>query len=232
MLKMRITYLSGMVKQLFLLAICVCLFQCGQPRKSARWLVIGDDLAVGSEGWVAELQAQRGGGTILNVSKAELTASFGLNRDRELNASEQVANYLRRAYAEMGGLNVVVVALGLNDCRDEFLGRDEERVNGYSNLFDRLEAFFDDRGQDRPQIIVTTPPPLPAQAAGSGFATSAECLAMLSNNLRQMVTERGYCLVDWQAIPPTLFPSERPAIGRLSPAGNRMIASKLLQDCN
>ncbi|MEL6805181.1 MAG: hypothetical protein AAFO91_15530, partial [Bacteroidota bacterium] len=119
-----------MVKQLFLLAICVCLFQCGQPRKSARWLVIGDDLAVGSEGWVAELQAQRGGGTILNVSKAELTASFGLNRDRELNASEQVANYLRRAYAEMGGLNVVVVALGLNDCRDEFLGRDEERVNG------------------------------------------------------------------------------------------------------
>ncbi|MEM8583504.1 MAG: hypothetical protein AAGF87_04500 [Bacteroidota bacterium] len=221
-----------MQKLAFLLFISICILQCGQPRKSARWLVIGDDLAVGPNGWVTELQAQRGGGTLLNVSREELTASFALNRDRELNASEQIADYLRRAYAEMGGLNVIVIALGLNDCRDEFVSRDEDRLTGYTNLFDRLEAFFADRGQDRPKVIVATPPPLPDQSAGSGFATSGECLAMLSNNLREMVTQRGYCLVDWQAIPPNLFPAERPSVGQLSPAGNRMVASRLLQTCN
>ncbi|MEM6398276.1 MAG: hypothetical protein AAF741_18135 [Bacteroidota bacterium] len=221
-----------MQKIVLLFGICLLMLQCGQPRKSARWLIVGDDLGVGANGWVTELKTQRGGGQMLNLSQNELTAAFNLNRDLNLNASEQIGDYLRRAYAEMGGLDVVVIALGLNDCRDEFYGRDEDRRNGFMTLFDRLEAFFDDRGQERPKIIVATPPPLPKQQPGSGFATTSECLASLTNQLRPVIISRGYCLADWQALPPNLFPAERPAIGQLSPAGNRMIASKVLQDCN
>lgn len=221
-----------MILRILLILSLFSFVSCGGPGKSQRWLVIGDELAFEGGGWVYQLQQERKGGDLLNVSRPELTGAFNLNRDRQLNASEQINNYLRRAYAEMGGLDVIIIALGLNDCRDEFIGRDQDRREGFAALLERIPTFFTERGQDMPKVVVATPARLPSpQGAGSGFERTPRCLDELAVEIRDLVLAQGFCLADWQQSPGEAIYTQRPSPGELTIEGNRMLVNQLLKDC-
>lgn len=220
-----------MLRALVLLGVFTA-WTCGSPQKGERWLLIGDDLAHDRGGWAYQLQQERRGGDLLNVSRPEMTAAFNLNRDRQLNAGEQINNFLRRAYAEMGGLDVVVIALGLNDCRDEFIGRNQERREGFETLLARITTFFAERGQDRPKIIVATPLPLsPEQQAGGGFERAARCIDELAVEIRDAVLAEGFCLTDWHQLPGPATLPHRTSPAELEVAGNQLVVAQLLADC-
>lgn len=183
------------ILSLFLLTAC-------SPALSKRnILVIGDSNGAG-KGWVYQFQELRGGGPLVNTSIGGNT--FGFNGMGELrrNTLENLTAYLRKGYAEMGSIDEILISLGTNDCKAEYGDRREEPAEHLATLLTRTKAFFEERGQNVPRIVLITPP-----AAGDNSAVIDEfqgvrtCLENLSEQIRTIAAAEGMCLVDFQQKP-------------------------------
>ncbi|MFT5016470.1 MAG: lysophospholipase L1-like esterase [Neolewinella sp.] len=188
------------MRPLILLSFFI-LTACSPSLSKRNILVIGDSNGAG-KGWVYQLQEVRGGGPLVNTSIGGNT--FGFNGMGELrrNTLENLTPYLRKGYAEMGSIDEILISLGTNDCKAEYADRRNEPAEHLATLLTRTRAFFSERGQDVPRIVLITP-----AAAGENAAVSDEfqgvkaCLKDLSDQIRAVAAAEGLCLVDFQQKP-------------------------------
>ncbi len=189
---------------MFRLLICclfIALFSCTTPLKKRNLLVIGDSNGAG-QGWVYELQKLRAGGPMVNTSLSGNTLGFTYEAGGlSTNTLENLNVYLRKGYADMGSIDEVLIALGTNDCKVEFADRHTEIATNLTEVVDRTLAFFSERGQDPPRIVLLTPPPLNDQDVVAQFQGATACVEGVAAEVRTLAASRGYCVVDLHAKP-------------------------------
>lgn len=219
-------------RSLFLFLIFATLLTACKPSASKRSiLVIGDSNAVG-EGWVYAFQELRGGGPLVNTAIGGNTVGFDGQNTIRRNTLEQLTSYLRRGYAEMGAIDEIIIGLGTNDCKAEYADRRAEGRANLDKLLERTKAFFSERGQPLPRIVLLTPPPAGADAVVSDeFRGVKACLADLSDHIRAVAAREDLCLVDLQRQPgDAILNDSRDGI-HFGAEGYRAIAGAVLGGC-
>ena len=186
--------------RLLLLLPLFLLTTCTQPLAKKRLLVIGDSNGE-KQGWVYELQNLRGGGPLVNTALSGNTVGFNYGGNRTMNTLENLTTYLRKGYAEMGGIDEVLIGLGTNDCKVDFADRRADIEKNLNLLLDRSVAFFEERGQEVPNFVLLTPPPLDDTNVVAEFADATACVAAVAATVKKIGAERGYCVVDLQSDP-------------------------------
>lgn len=188
-----------MYRFLFAFLFLSLLVSCTTGFQKRNILVFGDSNGE-REGWVFHLQKIRGGGPLVNTSLSGNTYGFNYDGQRDRNTLENLTTYLRKGYAEMGGIDEVLIALGTNDCKARFRDNHDEIARNMMALIDRTRAFFTDRGQDVPRFVLLTPPPMD-DGRLEEFAGGESCIAALSAAIRTYAAEQNICLVDLQREP-------------------------------
>lgn len=192
-------------------------------------LVIGDSNGE-RQGWVYHLQQIRNGGPLVNTSLSGNTIGFNYDGGRDRNTLENLTSYLRRGYAEMGGIDEILIALGTNDCKARFADDHDQIATNLTTLLSRTRAFFTKRGQDVPRIVLMTPPPMDDTKLAE-FAGGEACLEALSAAIRTTAAAEGFCLVDLQRKPgPELLEFSRDGI-HFDAAGYQRWAKAIVADC-
>lgn len=217
--------------RLFVLLSLFTLIACSPALNKRNILVIGDSNGAG-KGWVYQFQELRGGGPLVNTSIGGNT--FGFNGMGELrrNTLENLSAYLRKGYAEMGSIDEILISLGTNDCKAEYAERRAEPAQHLTTLLTRTRAFFSERGQKVPRIVLITPP-----AAGANDAVSDEfqdvkaCLKDLADQIRATAAAEGLCLVDFQQKPgDQLLTYSRDGI-HFNEQGYKLLAEAVVERC-
>jgi lysophospholipase L1-like esterase len=205
---------------------------CAVPLRKKNLLVIGDSNGAVPEGWVFQLQQIRNGGPLVNTSRSGNTIGFTDNGNRERNTLENLTPYLRRGYAEMGGIDEILIGLGTNDCKLKFTDRHSEIITNLDTLLSRTATFFASRGQEMPRIVLITPPPVAGNdAVSEEFRGAGGCTAEYSAELRRLAANRGYCLVDWREQPgDRILTLSRDGI-HFSEEGYRILAREVVDQC-
>ena len=215
-----------------LLLVASLLMTCTVPLKKRNLLVIGDSNGEAREGWVGQLQDIRGGGPLVNTSLGGNTIGFTDDGDMGRNTLENLTPYLRRGYAELGGIDEILIALGTNDCKQKFADRHDEIITNLETLLSRTRAFFTERGQEMPRIVLLTPPPAGAnEVVSEEFQGVKQCTADFSADLRALAAREGYCLVDLQTKPgDKVLTYSRDGI-HFDAEGYRLLARAVVNSC-
>lgn len=214
-----------------LLLLLLLLNTCSSPLNKKNILVIGDSNGA-NQGWVYQLQELRGGGALVNTSIGGNTIGFNGMNDLRRNTLENLTPYLRKGYAEMGSIDEILIALGTNDCKAEYANQRNAPAIHLNTLIERTRAFFEERGQDVPRIVLMTPP-----AAGTNdqvnkqFQGVKECLVTLSADIRAIARREGFCYVDWQEQPGDDVLQYSDDGIHFSAEGYRMLAEAVLTAC-
>lgn len=217
--------------RLLVLLSLFLLTACSPALNKRNILVIGDSNGAG-KGWVYQFQELRGGGPLVNTSIGGNT--FGFNGMGELrrNTLENLTPYLRKGYAEMGSIDEILISLGTNDCKAQYTDRRSEPAEHLATLLQRTKAFFNERGQNVPRIVLITPP-----AAGDNAAVSDEfqgvksCLENLSDQIRAVATAEGLCLVDFQQDPGDQLLTFSSDGIHFNEQGYKLLAEKVVAGC-
>lgn len=188
-----------MYRFLFLLLIVFTLSTCTTGFKQRNLLVIGDSNGE-REGWVYQLQQIRGGGPLVNTSLSGNTIGFNYDGNRSMNTLDNLTRYLRKGYAEMGGIDEVLICLGTNDCKARFAGDHEKISANLVELLRESREFFTERGQELPRFVLLTPPAMDESKIDE-FAGGENCIADLTTAIREVAAAEGLCLVDLQQRP-------------------------------
>jgi hypothetical protein len=180
-----------------LISLIFLLVGCTPGVSKLHILVIGDDYAADKSGWVYYFQQLRSGGPIVNLAVKGSTIGFPSPKRPELNTLNNLVPYLRKGFAEMGAIDEVIIQLGTNDCRTNYQALNVERDVNLREVIDGIAAFFVERGQEVPRILLVSPPPLADNdQQGDAFENSGSCIAELSNSLRRLADREGLCYVD------------------------------------
>lgn len=188
--------------RLFALALLVSfsiLCACTTGFRQRNLLVIGDSNGERA-GWVYQLQQIRGGGPLVNTSVGGNTVGFNYDGNRALNTLENLTSYLRKGYAEMGGIDEILICLGTNDCKARFSDQHGQIGGNLTRLLTDARAFFTERGQQPPRFVLLTPPPMDDTKVDE-FAGGEACIAELTRTIRAFAADEDICLVDLQQNP-------------------------------
>lgn len=188
-----------MYRFLFLLLTVFTLSACTTGFKQRNLLVIGDSNGE-REGWVYQLQQIRGGGPLVNTSLSGNTIGFNYDGNRSMNTLDNLTRYLRKGYAEMGGIDEILICLGTNDCKARFADDHEKISDNLMELLRESREFFTERGQELPRFVLLTPPAMDESRIDE-FAGGEACIADLSAAVRKVAAAEGLCLVDLQQQP-------------------------------
>lgn len=191
--------MASLLRTITLAAALFLLTACSAKLSEKNLLVIGDSNGE-RQGWVYQLQQIRGGGPLVNTSLSGNTVGFDYEGDRSKNTLENLSTYLRKGYAEMGGIDEILICLGTNDCKARFADKHDEVEENLSTLIERSKAFFTDRGQAVPRFVILTPPAMDDTKIEE-FAGGEECIAALSASIRSYAAAEGICVVDLQDNP-------------------------------
>lgn len=222
-----------MIYRAFLLIACaVLLVTCTQPLRKRSILVIGDSNGAAEQGWVAQLQAIRGGGPLENTSLSGNTIGFTDRGDVNRNTLENLTPYLRKGYASMGQIDEIIIGLGTNDCKQQFSDRHAEIATNLETLLTRTKAFFAERGQDLPRIVLLTPPPIATDdKLNQEFQGAKACAASLSEEIRAIAAREGYCLTDLQLKPGDEVLTHSGDGIHFDATGYKMLARAVISSC-
>ncbi len=219
------------MRLLSLLLLLFFLTSCSTPLAKKHLLVIGDSNGA-NQGWVYQLQELRGGGPLVNTSLGGNTIGYDGMGELRRNTLENLTSYLRKGYAEMGQIDEILICLGTNDCKAEYSERRAEAYEHLTTLLTRTRAFFEDRGQEVPRIVLLTPP-----AAGDNSQVSEEfqgvsaCLTDLSERIRAAAAAEGICLVDLQQNPgKKVLQYSKDGI-HFNAEGYRLLAKAVVEGC-
>ena len=215
-----------------LFATVAMLLGCTQPLKKRSILVIGDSNGAAREGWVMQLQNIRGGGPLVNTSLSGNTFGFTDGGDMGRNTLENLSPYLRRGYAEMGQIDEIIIGLGTNDCKDKFSDRQSEIATNLELVLTRTAAFFSERGQDVPRIVLLTPPAIAGDTELSEeFQGAKSCAAALGEDIRRIATREGFCVADLQLKPGDAVLTHSEDGIHFDAEGYRMLAQAIVRQC-
>lgn len=207
------------------------LFCCSTPLSKRSVLVIGDSLGAG-QGWVYHLQEIRGGGPLVNTAIGGNTYGFNGMGEMRRNTLENLTSYLRKGFAEMGQIDEILVALGTNDCKAEYAERRAETREHLETLLTKTRAFFEERGQDVPRIVLITPP-----VAGENTVVSEEfqgvaaCTKELAAHIKTVGAREGLCVVDLQNKPGALVLEYSKDGIHFNATGYSLLAEAILEAC-
>ena len=205
---------------------------CTVPFKRRNLLVIGDSNAAAGRGWVYQLQQTRSQGPLVNTALSGNTFGFIDDGNFDRSTLENLTSYLRRGFAEMGGVDEIIIGLGTNDCKDKFSDREAEIGDNLVTLIDRTQRFFEERGQDLPRIILLTPPPVADDGKVSEeFQGARACTERVSERIREIAAERGFCLVDWQERPGDEVLEQSQDGIHFNEQGYRLLARQIVRSC-
>lgn len=221
-----------MIRLLRLLScvLLIGLFSCATAVSKRQLFVLGDSNGA-REGWVYHLQEARGGGPLVNTSLSGNTIGFNYAGDLSKNTLENLTSYLRKGYAEMGAIDDILISLGTNDCKGEFADRHEEIEGKLNTLLDNINAFFNDRGQKIPRIVLVTPPPLDGAKSNENFSKATPCVEAVAASYRKVAAARGYCLVDTHASPGQKALEYSKDGVHFGPDGYALFAEAILASC-
>lgn len=228
-----IPFMMKTILTLSLVVAFLLLAGCRTPLARRNILVIGDSNGAAGNGWVYQLQQLRNQGPMVNTAISGNTLGFTDNGNRDRNTLENLTSYLRRGYAEMGGIDEIIIGLGTNDCKEKFSDREAEIVTNLQTLLQRTRQFFTERGQEFPRIVLLTPPPAATDEnlADPNFRGTRECTARFSDRLREIAATEGYCLVDWQERPgDEVLQHSKDGI-HFNPTGYQMLARQIVRSC-
>ncbi len=195
----KLLFMSLTLRTLSLLLLVFFVTACSTKLSERNLLVIGDSNGE-REGWVYQLQSIRGGGPLVNTSLSGNTIGFNYDGDRSKNTLENLNSYLRKGYAEMGGIDEILICLGTNDCKARFADEHKNIKEHLANLVDRAASFFADRGQAVPRFVIITPPAMDDTVLEE-FAGGESCITTLTENIRSYAAASGICVVDLQKQP-------------------------------
>lgn len=217
---------------LLLFSLLLMLSTCQLPLAKRNILVIGDSNGEDKKGWVFQFQQLRKGGPVVNTAIGGNTIGFdGMGR-LELNTIQQLTTYLRRGYAEMGGIDEIIIGLGTNDCKQQYRGLNAERHVNYRRLLEETIGFFQQRGQDVPRIVLLSPPPAGEdKLLSEEFQGAADCVAEMADFLQILAEEKGYCYVNLLKKPGAILLEHSPDGIHFDPTGHELIARQLLKKC-
>lgn len=213
------------------LGLLLSLLSCTPSLSKKHLLVIGDSNGAG-KGWVYALQETRGGGPLVNTALGGNTVGFNWQNKLEYNSLENLTSYLRKGYAEMGKIDEVLISLGTNDCKVEFADRHPEIILNTATLVTRTRAFFTERGQKVPRIVLISPPPAGQDTAVSDeFQGVSACVYQLTDQLRELATKEGLCFVDLQQNPGAQALAFSDDGIHFSSGGYELMAGAILKEC-
>lgn len=178
----------------FLGFLLIGLTACTARLSERKLLIIGDSNGA-REGWVYQLQRIRKGGPLTNTARSGNTIGFTDQGDRSRNTLENLTAYLRTGYAEMGGIDEILICLGTNDCKPRFAEQHDRILENLTELLQRSRVFFASRGQEVPRFVLITPPPADDSRLPQ-FAGAEGCLQTFTTDLRELAAAEGICLVD------------------------------------
>ncbi len=217
---------------LLLLSLLLGLSSCQTPLAKRNILIIGDSNGEDAKGWVFQFQQLRKGGPVVNTAVGGNTIGFDGMGSARLNTIQQLTSYLRRGYAEMGGIDEIIIGLGTNDCKQQYRGLDAERHVNYRRLLKEITDFFEERGQDIPRIVLLSPPPAGEDGVLSEeFQGAAACVAELTIFLQELAESAGYCYVNLLEKPGSKLLEHSPDGIHFQASGHELIARQLLKKC-
>lgn len=184
------------MKMITLLIISLAFIGCNPPLSKRNLLIIGDDHAAGNAGWVFHFQQLRKSGPYVNTAVIGATTAFPSPSEPTLNTLDQLIPYLRKGFAEMGAIDEVIIQLGTNDCQTQYQSSDVERSVKFRELIDQVQAFFGERGQPEPRIVLISPPLMANEVANEAFKNANPCLKAIATDLALLAQKRGFCYLD------------------------------------
>lgn len=120
-------------------------------------LAIGDSNGAMEGGWVDQLKAIRFQDKIINTAISGNTVGFVNNGQAKLNTLSNIEKYLHENDPEKNRLDKIVILLGTNDSKAEFSDRQDEVMDNYRQLLEKIKKHY--TLSSKPEIILVSPPP-------------------------------------------------------------------------
>ncbi|MEZ6191832.1 MAG: GDSL-type esterase/lipase family protein [Phycisphaerales bacterium] len=158
---------------------------------------MGDSNAAAEDGWVTQAQRLEPGWLFINRSVPGNTLGFDNLDNPRLNTLRNLDEYLARPDTPAGRpVDVVLIALGTNDCKAVFKVRGDEVRENLRTMIRRIRAF--DFNQDTPpRIAVFGPPPVsPDERVAEKYHGAAERVRALAADFNHIATETGCLYLD------------------------------------
>ena len=165
--------------------------------KPLHVLAIGDSNGDLPGGWVHRLNNEVPWIKLINAAKAGRTIGFDNNNDTTLNERRLLEKHLQEANTRLGKkIDWVIIALGTNDAKDIFGGKEEEVVANFTWMMDRVIAFGKAQSHNY-RVLAILPPPVEGEADATGkYKDANKRLAYFNQAFKKVLTERKIAMLD------------------------------------
>ena len=120
-------------------------------------VVIGDSNGASHIGWVVKLDSMLTSDNIINYSIGGNTIGFDNNGKEKLNALKNIRKNLSDANDKVDQIDLVIVALGTNDCKAVFDSLLDTVPVNMERLIDEIQN-FQYKNNIKPNILIVSPP--------------------------------------------------------------------------
>lgn len=163
--------------------------------KTLRIVGIGDSNGANENGWISQLRQSLPWASVLNFCKPGRTIGFDNNGDTTLNALKLIKEQLKTAAENFDNkIDWMVLALGTNDAKNIFNGREEEVIQNFTRMTSEL-IDFKNRIQPGCRLLFVLPPPVSTAANMEGKYAGAEQRLMLFNKKFREIGEKAGAVV-------------------------------------
>lgn len=168
-----------------------------EVNKPLHVLAIGDSNGDLPGGWVRRLEKEVPWIKLVNAAKGGRTIGFDNNKDTSLNEMRLLEQHLQKAKTNLNGeVDWVIVALGTNDAKADFAGREGEVIANYEWLLDRLISFKKEQKLNF-RVLAILPPPVEGKADVEGkYLGANKRLAFFNQAFKSLANGRGITVLD------------------------------------
>ncbi|PWK16621.1 lysophospholipase L1-like esterase [Arcicella aurantiaca] len=196
-------------------------------------LTLGDSNGFNKDGWVEQLKKILPNALITNISKSGRTIGFDNNGKKELNALANIDMFLDEASEKISKkhYDFIVVCIGTNDTKSEYANRQQEVIDNFKQLFQKLKAHSLYKNH-KPRIIYMTPPPIRTQQIEAKYQGGNDRIAQLIPSFSKLASSMGVEVVDiYHPLLKVLDYYAKDGV-HMAAAGQEIIASLLVEKMN
>ena len=191
-------------------------------------LAIGDSNGAREGGWVDQLKGTRFQDKIINTAISGNTVGFDNNGKAELNTLANIDKYLNESDPEKNRLDKIIVLLGTNDCKAVYADRQNEVVENYRRLLDKIKKYYSQTPM--PEVILVSPPPYgDNDKLQDKYKGAGERVKKLTRALAPVAEKEGMTFVNILTPLKPIFEFVSPDGVHLTPAGQQIIAEMINQ---
>jgi lysophospholipase L1-like esterase len=228
--------LSVTSSALFVLGCIVLNIYASDPSEPQRHkenslniLTIGDSNGAMPEGWVTQLKKVRLNDTIFNISISGNTIGFYNNGRKSLNTLANIDDYMDKAYARLGKIDIIIMMIGTNDCKSVFKDSLSVVPGNMKKLIDEIELAAR-MHKGKPLIFIVSPPPFGTdELVGEKYAGGLDRVTQLNDKLAEIAKDEKIQFIDTFHILLPVFNTLTADGVHLNPDGQMMIA-RIIQE--